>query len=176
LPSAAPESVSLEAKPASGSKAEKPEGAAKVVGEDRPKKVDATCTEERRARLEEAYPEAKGFLVAKDLESKLIAQKISHGTPATKAFDELARDQWVLFHGPLNALSRDSFELPLIFAPKSKKDPFGMSSMWLQIEFRDVVAYNSVTLEEGQDSVVLAKYNGNKQASPGYDLVALGIW
>lgn len=149
----------------------------KVEGANRPKTIDPKLTAERRQAIEDEIAEARGFLVAADLETDLKNDKSIHqDKPAVKALDQAASGKWVLFVGPMTELTPNSFELPFTYTRRSKKDPFGMSKMWFQVEFDDIQGYNSVALTEGQQTVVLAKYDGQKHAGPGYDLVALGLW
>jgi hypothetical protein len=76
----------------------------------------------------------------------------------------------------MNAADDDGFELPVTFAHASKGDPFGMSRMWFYVRFNEVKGYSNVTAAAGQVTAVVARYNGQKRASPAHDLVGLGLW
>jgi hypothetical protein len=143
----------------------------------RPKQVDTALSAARRAKIESAVPEAKGFLVAQQLETEVEAiDKINKESLAVRWLDEQAKGKWVLFTAPYNKISGEGFELPFNYARKSKRDPFGMSRMWVFVEFEDVKGHSTLMLNNGATAVILAKYLGDLKASPGHDLIALGLW
>lgn len=143
----------------------------------RPDRIDTELTAARRQRIEAAVPDARGFIVASEIEKELKADKDVDKEPlAVKAFDERALGKWVLFVAPMNAADDDGFELPVTFAHASKGDPFGMSRMWFYIRFSEVKGYSNVTAAGGQVTAVVARYNGQKRATPAHDLVGLGLW
>jgi len=143
----------------------------------RPTQIDTTLTAARRAKIEAAVPEAEGFLVAQELEAQVEEiNKINKKPLVERWLDEQAKDKWVLFTAPYNKISGEGFELPFNYARKSKRDPFGMSQMWVFVEFEDVKGHTTLKLSNGVTGVILAKYLGELRASPGYDLVALGLW
>src|SRR5688572_295000 len=57
----------------------------------RPERIDTELTAERRQRIEAAVPDARGFIVASEIEKELKADKEVDKEPlAVKAFDERA--------------------------------------------------------------------------------------
>jgi hypothetical protein len=152
---------------------EKPKGAEPLKG------TDLALTDARRSKIEQAVPEAKGFVEASDIEKDLQKKKIKsddEGAAAAKAFDGQARGKWVLFRGNITNMKPDSFELGVTYTPQIAGDAIGMSRKFFLVGFKDVKGYEVSAYKGGQLIVVLAKYLGNKQASPGYDLHALGDW
>lgn len=143
----------------------------------RPKHIDTTLTAARRAKIEAAVPEAEGFLAAQELEAQVEdINKINKKPLVVRWLDEKAKDKWVLFTSPYNKITGEGFELPFNYARKSKRDPFGMSKMWVFVEFEDIKGHTTLRLSNGEMAVILAKYLGELKASPGYDLIALGLW
>ena len=144
---------------------------------ERPSKVDAELTPARRAAVEGKYATAKGFLAATDLQAKLKADKsLKDKKAAITAFDKLARGKWVLFSGPLVNTTEDSFDIGLEYTPQLPNDPMGMSRQFFEVTMKEVEGYNKDAFKGGNVGVVLAKYNGAGKASPGYELVAAGVW
>jgi hypothetical protein len=139
---------------------------------------DLVLTAERRARIEQAFPETKGFLQLSDLEAKLQKLPLLRGKeePAVQALDRLAKDKWVLFTGYLMMPVGDRFTMPLRYTRRESTDRLGLTSTWFGIELREIRGYVFGQHPTGELMAVLAKYNGQKLASPGYDLVLLERW
>ncbi len=143
----------------------------------RPEKIDTEVTAERRAAIEKAYPEAKGFVVATEIEDKLKKNKaISAKDAAVTAFDRLAKGKWVLFSGPVSNPADSGFELGITYTPRDPKDLMGMSRQWFPLSLAGVEGYDKEKMKAGTIVVVLAKYEGGAKATKGYELVELGHW
>lgn len=143
----------------------------------RPEKIETSVTPERRQKVEAAIPEAKGFVVAAEVEDGLKKKKLDKEAPALAGFEAKAHGKWVLFVGPIGNMTPTSFDLPVTYTAQAEGDPFGMSRKWIAVTFSDVKGYDPSKFKGGgQMVVVLAKYNGKKKASPGYELVDLGDW
>ncbi len=132
----------------------------------------------RRTRLEALAPESKGFLTSAELEEKLYSLNLRRGVDADalRAFDGMAKGRWVLFTGNIGALEKDSFELPIRYTPKDAKDPLGLTSTWFGVKFTNVKGYDMAEYRQGELAVVLARYDGDKSAKAGYDVVLLRRW
>ena len=144
---------------------------------ERPSKVDTELTPARRTAVEGKYAAAKGFLAAPDLQAKLKADKsLKDKKAAIAAFDKLARGKWVLFSGPLVNATEDSFDIGLEYTPQLPNDPMGMSRQFFEVTMTQVEGYSKDAFKGGNVGVVLVKYNGAGKASPGYELVATGVW
>lgn len=139
---------------------------------------DLVLTAERRAHVERAIPEAKGFLDAADLERSLYERRLPRGkdAKATAALDQLAQGKWVLFTGNLMKPSKDGFELALRYTPRDAKDRLGLTSTWLAIQFANVSGFDSSQYRAGEPIAVLARYDGKNRAAPGYDLILSNHW
>lgn len=143
----------------------------------RPEKIETQLTDERRAALETKYPSAKGFLVAKDLEDKLKANKlIKDKKAAIAAFDKMAKGKWILFSGPLVNLTDKGFDLGVVYTSQMQNDPLGMSRQFFEVTMNDIEGYEKDRFKAGNVVVVLAKYDGAGKAGPGNELVANGAW
>jgi hypothetical protein len=143
----------------------------------RPEKIESQVTAERRSKLEAANPEAKGFVVASDLEEKLKANKTLKDKEAgVKAFDKLALGKWILFAGPISNPTPTGFELGVTYTPQIKGDIMGMSRQWFPVAFSDIKGYDGSAFKVGQMVVVLAKYTGKQKAGPGEEAVATNHW
>lgn len=143
----------------------------------RPEKIDVALTPERRSKAEAAVPEAKGFVVASDLEEKLKAnKKLKEKEGGVAAFDKLAAGKWVLFAGPIANLTESGFDVGITYTPQLKGDMMGMSRQWFPVTLSNVKGYDSSKLKVGNVLVVLAKYGGKQKAGPGTELVEAGAW
>jgi hypothetical protein len=143
----------------------------------RPMKVDTELTAERRAALDAKYPKAKGFLSAAELEAKLKADAtVKEKKGALAAFDRAARGKWLLFTGPIVNLTETGFDLVIVYTPQLPNDPMGMSRQFFEITFSDIEGYAKEDFKTGNMGVVLAQYNGDAKASPGYEVVATDVW
>jgi hypothetical protein len=143
----------------------------------RPEKIDTALTDEKRAKAEAAIPEAKGFVEVSKFEEKLKANKaLSSKEKAVPVFDKMLSGKWALFTGPAVNLTDSGFELGITFTPQLPNDPMGMSRQWFPVKFSNIKGYEQSKLKDGQVVVVLAKYNGKQEASPGSELVALDLW
>jgi hypothetical protein len=132
----------------------------------------------RRTRLEAFAPESKGFLTSADLEEKLYTLNLRRGVDADalRAFDGMAKGRWILFTGNIGALAKDTFELPIRYTPKDAKDALGLTSTWLALKFTNVKGYDMAEYRQGELAVILARYDGDKSAKAGYDVVLLRRW
>jgi hypothetical protein len=144
---------------------------------ERPSKVDTELTPARRAAVEAKYAPAKGFLAVSELQAKLKADKsLKDKKAAITAFDKLARGKWLLFSGPLVNATDDAFDIGLEYTPQLPNDPMGMSRQFFEVTMSQIEGYSKDDFKGGNAGVVLAKYNGGAKASPGYELVAAGVW
>lgn len=143
----------------------------------RPETIEMDLTDERRAKLTKAYSEAQGFLVAKDLEAQLKENKtLKDEAKAVKAFDAKAKGKWILFTGTMVNLTKDGFDVAIVYTPQLPNDPMGMSRQFFTVTFSDIKGYDDTKFKVGSAGVVLAKYDGNKKAGPGYEVVEAGQW
>lgn len=150
---------------------------AKEETRERPAQIDTALTDQRRSALEAKYPSAKNFLVAKDLEDKLKANKaIKDKKAAVTAFDKAAAGRWVLFSGPLVNLTDSGFDMGIVYTAQIANDPLGMSRQFFEVTFSDVEGYEKDEFKAGNVVVVLAKYEGKAKATPGHETVAGGVW
>lgn len=132
----------------------------------------------RRARLESFAPEARGFLSSADLEEKLYSLNLRRGVDAEalKAFDGMVKGKWVLFTGNIGGLQKDAFELPIRYTPRDAKDPLGLTSTYFTVKFTNVKGYDMAEYRQGELAVILARYDGDRSAKGGYDVVLLRKW
>jgi hypothetical protein len=132
----------------------------------------------RRTRLEAFAPESRGFLTSAELEEKLYSLNLRRGVDADalRAFDAMARGRWILFTGNIGALAKGGFELPIRYTPKDAKDPLGLTSTWFGVKFSNVKGYEVAEYRQGELAVILARYDGDKAAKVGYDVVLLRRW
>ncbi len=143
----------------------------------RPETIDTKLTDERRSAIEGAYADAKGFILATDIEESLKKNKgIKAKEAAIKAFDKSAKGKWILLSGPMVNLSDSSFELAVTYTPRAENDPMGMSRQFFMVNLSDVEGYEQDKFKPGSMVVVLAKYDGDGKASKGYELVETGKW
>lgn len=143
----------------------------------RPEKIDVELTPDRRTKVEAAMPEAKGFVVARDVEEKLKAnKKLKEKEAGVAAFDKLVAGKWVLFTGPIANLTESGFDLGITYTPQMKGDMMGMSRQWFPVTFSNVKGYEQNKFKVGNMVVVLAKYTGKQKAGPGEELVEAGVW
>ncbi len=153
-----------------------PEKPAAATGE-RPSKVDMELTPARRSAIEAKYPAAKGFVAVSDIQAKLKADKsLKDKKAGVAAFDKLARGKWLLFTGPLVNLKDAAFDMALEYTPQLPNDPMGMSRQFFEVSMSEVEGYAKDTFKDGNVGIVLVKYNGSTKATPGYELVATGVW
>jgi hypothetical protein len=143
----------------------------------RPEKIATELTDDRRAALETKYPNAKGFLLAKDLENKLRGDKrIKDKKAAVAAFDKAAKGKWLLFSGPLVNLTDESFDLGVVYTSQMANDPLGMSRQFFEVTLKEIEGYEKDKFKAGNVVVVLAKYTGDGKGGPGHEVVASGVW
>jgi len=143
----------------------------------RPETIQLDLTDERRAKLTKAYADAQGFVAASDLEAQLKENKtLKDEAKAVKAFDAKAKGKWVLFTGTMVNLTKDGFDIAIVYTPQLPNDPMGMSRQFFTVTFSNVEGYDDTKFKVGSAGVVLAKYNGSKKASPGYEVVETGHW
>lgn len=172
-PTAAPAVSALQAAEPAASAAEPSEPQKPT----RPETIELDLTDERRTKLTKAYGDAQGFIVAKDLEAQLKENKaLKDEGKAVKAFDAKAKGKWVLFTGTMVNLTKDGFDMAIVYTPQLPNDPMGMSRQFFTVTFANVQGYDDTKFKVGSAGVVLAKYNGNKKADPGYEVVEAGHW
>ena len=154
-----------------------PPSATEEPKKTRPASIDSKLTDERRAELEKAYPETKAFVLAQDIEDGLKKNKaLKEEKNALKAFDAKVKGKWMLFTGTMVNLTDTGFDMAIVYTPQLPNDPIGMSRQFFTVTFSDVEGYARDKFEVGSAGVVLAKYNGAKQASPGREVVETGHW
>ena len=164
LPSSAPSAASDDSEA---------EGTSRV----RPAKISHELTDARRRRIEQQLGEVRGFLVESELEEQMKNdKKIDRRERALESFDSLAKDRWVLFVGPMINLDAEGFQMAVAFIPESRRDKMAVTRLWFNVTISQIKGYRPVLLREGQETAVLARYQGNSQASPAYDLVGMGLW
>jgi hypothetical protein len=131
----------------------------------------------RRARIEAAHPEAKGFLDLGALEKELFALELPRGADdkALAAFDKRARDKWVLFTSNVIAPA-DAFEVTVHYTARDAKDRLGLTSTWFPVRLEKIQGFDPGKYQPSELVVVLAKYHGKKRAGPGFDLVLGDLW
>lgn len=155
--------------PAQSAEAEEEQG--------RPEHIETDVTDERKAELVKAYPDAKGFVVAKDIEDALKKNKaVKEEKNAVKAFDAQVKGKWVLFAGTMVNLTDKGFDMAIVYTPQLPNDPMGMSRQFFTVTFSDVDGYDPSKFKVGSTGVVLAKYNGDQKASPAHEVVEAGHW
>jgi hypothetical protein len=145
----------------------------------RPKdSVDLIVSTEKRARVERLVPEAKGFLTSEELEGKLYQLELRRGkdADAVKALDRLAKGKWVLFTGNIGSITPAGCELPIRYTPKDPNDALGLTAVWLPIQITAIKGYDPAEYRAGELAAILARYNGDRKATPGYDVVLLKSW
>lgn len=143
----------------------------------RPETIETELTAERRSAVESAYPDAKGFLVATEIEEGLKSNKsIKAKEAAVSTFDKQVKGKWVLLSGPMVNLTEDSFDLAVTYTPQAENDPMGMSRQFFTVTLSDVEGYEQSKFKPGSQVVVLAQYDGEGKASKGYELVETGHW
>lgn len=143
----------------------------------RPDRIDRELTMERRQRIEHKLPEVRGFLVQSELEERMKNdRRIDRREKALEIFDEMARGRWVLFVGPINNPDGEGFELPVAFLRESRRDKMEVTRLWFNVVLSEIKGYAPVLARAGQETAVVARYQGEMRAGPGYDLVGLGLW
>jgi hypothetical protein len=150
---------------------------AEGTSQPRPAKISHELTDARRQRIEQKLGEVRGFLVESELEEQMKRdKKIDRRERALESFDGLAKDRWVLFVGPMINLDAEGFQMAVAFIPESRRDKMAVTRLWFNVTIAEIKGYRPVLLREGQETAVLARYQGNGQASPAYDLVGIGLW
>lgn len=140
--------------------------------------ADLVLTPERRAKLESATGEAKGFLDAKELEAKLFKQELKRGANdvALKAFDKMASKHFVLFSGYIIEPKAGGFDLAIRYTPRDPADPVGLTATWFPVHFSDVKGYDASQYQGGEPVAILAYYEGNQATSRARDVILLEEW
>jgi hypothetical protein len=135
-------------------------------------------TPEHRALIENRHPEAAGFVGDEQLEERLFALELRRGKDreATEALDRMAKGKWMFVSGPIVNPQSDGFELAIAYTPRDPADPIGLTSQWINIKFTDIQGFDATQYRVGEQMAVLAKYNGRRAASPGFDLILLEEW
>jgi hypothetical protein len=87
-----------------------------------------------------------------------------------------AQGKWVLFTGNVITPTPQGFALPLRYTPRDPNDKLGLTSTWLTVKLSSINGYDPSQYRAGEPMAILAKYNGNELASPGYDLILLDQW
>ncbi len=143
----------------------------------RPEKINVEVTAEHRSAVEAKYPEAKGFLVASEVEKKLQSNKaLKDEKTARPAFDKVAKGKWILFSGNAVNLTAEGFDMGIVYTPLVPGDTIGISKQWFPVTVSEVEGYKEAAFKSGDIVVVLVKYVGAGKAGPGHELVATGVW
>jgi hypothetical protein len=144
---------------------------------ERPKQLDTELTDARRTAIQAKYPRAAGFLVAKDLEDKLKANKtLKDKKTGIAAFDKLAKGKWLLFTGPAVNLKPESFDVGIVYTPQLPGDVMGMSRQFFEVTLTEIEGYAQEKFKTGDVVAVIAQYSGGGKAGPGHELVATDVW
>lgn len=140
--------------------------------------ADLVVTPERRAKLEAAVPEAKGFLDQRELEPQLFKQDLKRGAndAGLKAFDKVAKGRFVLFSGYIIDPKPEGFDLAVRYTPRDPADPVGLTATWFPVHFRQVRGYDVTAYRAGEQLAVLAFYDGNQETSRARDVILLEEW
>jgi len=140
--------------------------------------ADLLLTPQRRAALEREFPEAVGFRDISELETELYELELIRGkeSSAVSAFDQRAREKWVLFTGNVVEPTEGSLKMPVRYTPRDATDPLGMTSSWFAVELTDIEGYDAAEYKQGDMAAMLVRYKGSKRASPGYDVILLRRW
>jgi hypothetical protein len=136
---------------------------------------DLNLTPARREKIEQAIPEAKGFLAVADLEGALKALKLDDDKKALAELDKRAAGKWVLFAGNANNPGVEKLSMAVIYKDKPKDNPFRYEQ-WVLVHVEKIKGFLREGYAIGQNAVILAKYLGQRKASPGYDVASLGHW
>lgn len=143
----------------------------------RPKDIPRDLTPERRAAVEKAHPESKGFLFVTDLEEKLKKDKKNTAKAAAlKSFDKTAKGKWLLFAGTLINPTETGFDVAVTYTPLAEGDVMGISRQFFTVTLSDIEGYAKENFKAGNTVAVVAKYSGDGKAGPGYELVAEDNW
>ncbi len=181
LASACDEEEKPAAKPAPSAAAAPPPATTtakpKETKPERPQNLEYGLTDARREKIEKAHPEAKGFVVMKELEEKLKSQKnLKETKDGIRAFDALAKGKWVLFTGPLVEANDTGFSIGVSYTPLVKGDRVGLSRQFFLVALTDVKGYEAKDMKNGTPVAVVAKYEGSGKGSPGFELWAENNW
>jgi hypothetical protein len=170
---AAAASAALEA-----AKAAAAEKAARKVIRRAKDDADLVVTPERRAKVEAAVADAKGFLDQRELEQQLHKLELKRGNneAAIKAFDKLAKGRFVLFTGYIVDPKADGFDLAVRYTPRDPADPVGLTATWFPVHFTNVEGYDLAAYGAGERLAVLARYEGAQRTSQARDLLLLEQW
>lgn len=143
----------------------------------RPLTIDHELTEARRGRIETKIPDARGFLFLPELEHEFQQDKtIDREAAAVEKFEERAKGKWVLFLGKMIEQDGEGYSMPVTYLPGSKRDRMKVTPSWFLVRITDIRGYSTVLTKDGMETAVLAKYVGDKAASPAHDLVGRGLW
>jgi len=174
---AAATASAVEAAPAPTPTASAPAEAPAKAKPERPASIELELTAARRSAVEAKYPQAKGFLEAKELEESLKANKaIKAKEAAVAALDRAAKGKWVLFAGTLVNPTDTGFDLGIVYTPQMAGDVMGMSRQFFEVTLSEIEGYEADAFKAGNSVVVLAKYQGGGKAGPGHELVAADVW
>jgi hypothetical protein len=152
-------------------------------------------TDARRAAIESAVVDAKGFL---DAQQQLSAAEPADSAAALKTLDTIAKGKWLLIIGSVSKVSDNGVEISLASSDSAQpnaaqpsaaqpstaqpaadkaaaKEPSKAASM-ATLSVTKIDAFKKDAYQVDQKVAVLAKYNGSGKAEPAYDLVAMGKW
>ncbi len=140
--------------------------------------ADLVVTPDRRAKLEAAVPEAKGFLDQRDLEPQLFKRELKRGAndAGLEAFDKLAKGRFVLFSGYIIDPKPDGFDLAVRYTPRDPADPVGLTATWFPVHFERVAGYDASVYQVGDPIAVLARYEGKRVTRDARDVILLEQW
>jgi hypothetical protein len=140
--------------------------------------ADLVVTPERRAKLEAAVPEAKGFLDQRELEPLLFKRELKRGATddGLEAFDKLAKGRFVLFSGNIIDPKAERFDLAVRYTPRDPADPVGLTATWFPVHFERVAGYDPNVYHAGDPIAVLAFYEGQQTTQKARDVILLEQW
>lgn len=155
-------------------------------------------TDARRAAIEGAIADAKGFL---DAQQQLSATKPADAAAAIKSLDGTAKGKWLLLVGSVSKISDSGLEISVsasdgaapsaVAAPADKAvadkaapegskpvvaPSAGASASTVAISVTKIDGFKKEAYQVDQKVAVLAQYTGAGQAQSGHDLVAMGKW
>lgn len=143
-------------------------------------------TDARRATIEGAIADAKGFL---DAQQQLSAAKPVDAAAAIKSLDSTAKGKWLLLVGSVSKVSDSGLEIsvstsdsaaPSAAAAEGSKPAAAptpaASASTVAISVTKIDGFKKDAYQVDQKVAVLAQYAGAGQAQSGHDLVAMGKW
>jgi hypothetical protein len=155
-------------------------------------------TDARRAAIEGAVADAKGFV---DAQQQLAMDKPADSAAAIKSLDSAAKGKWLLLIGSVSKVSPTGVEItlassdssapsapaaaaegnkpaaaPAANAPAAAAPSTAAAASSVAINVTQIDAFKQDAYQVDQKVVLLAKYTGAGQAQPAYDVVTMGQW